>query len=174
MPSFLSKVFGRKKGDEKEHDTPHSVKYSSDPSLLEGKFEEIPSTISPSTPKFPEDARTSEKGKNKEEDKGGPLGLLRSRSKPRVSSPTTDTPHLTLRLPATIDNYGNSLVSSFNLQADEADDSISTRRLTPTETLFLIDACSKAITERGGECHILPLTSLRAIENIKQVSRHLV
>ena len=159
MPSFLSKVFGRKKGDEKDSATPRSTKRISDPSLLEGKFEAVPSTISPSTPKFPEGTHASDKGKDKEGDKGGPFGLLRSKSKPQPSSPTTtgtttDTPHLTLRLPATIDKNGGSFDASFNPQADESDDSISTRRLTPLETLVLIQACSKAITERGGECPI--------------------
>ena len=167
MPSFLSKVFGRRKGDEKERATLRSVKHGSNPSLFESKFEAIPSTTSSLSPRFPEDARASEKGKDKEGDKGGPLGLLRSKSKPQVSSPTTDAPHLTLRLPGTIDKNGKPLVSSFNSQADEADDSILTRRLSPAETLSLVDACSKAITERGGEYQILPLTSIQAIENAK-------
>ena len=155
MPSFLSKVFGRKKGEEKEIGTPRSVKRGSDPSLLEGKFEVVPSTVSPSTPKFPEDPHASDRGKDKGGDKAGPFGLLRSKSRPQPSSPTTDAPHLTLRLPGTIDRNHDSLAASFNPQADEMDDSILTRRLTPTETLLLIDACSKAITERGGECPIL-------------------
>ena len=150
MPSFLAKVFGRKKGDEKESATPRSAKRSSDPSLLEGKFEAIPSTVSPSSPKFPDDPHASEKGK----DKSGPFGLLRSKSKPHPSSPTSDAPHLTLRLPGTVNKNDDSLVASFNPQADGMDDSILTRRLTPAETLLLIDACSKAITERGGECQI--------------------
>ena len=167
MPSFLSKVFGRKKGDEKDSATLRSVKGTSDPSLLEGKFEAVPSTLSPSSLGFPEDVPASEKGKDKEGDKGGPFGLLRSKSKPQPPSPTTDAPHLTLRLPGTIDKHGDSLVASFNPQPDETDDSILTRRLTPAETLLLIDACSKAITERGGECQILPLSSLQAVKGIK-------
>jgi len=155
MPSFLSKVFGRKKGDEKETGTPRSVKRGSDPSLLEGKFEVVPSTHSPSTPKFPEDSHGWEKGKDKGRDKAGPPGLLGSKSGPQPSSPTTGAPHLTLHLPGTIDKNDDSLAASLNPQADETDDSIFTRRLTPAEALSLIDACSKAITERGGECPIL-------------------
>lgn len=157
MPSFLSKVFGRKKSDDKDSATPRPVKRTSDPSLLEGKFEAIPSTTSPSTLKFPEDIHASEKGKVKEGDKGRPFGLLRSRSKPQPTSPTTDAPHLTLRLPGAVDKNGDSLVTSFNQQADETDDSSLTRRLTPEETLSLIEACSKAIVERGGECPTPPL-----------------
>lgn len=149
MPSFLSKVFGRKKGDDKESTTP--VRRTSDPSLLEGKFEAVPSTLSPSSPQFPEDVHASEKGKDKEGDKGRPFGLLRSKSKPQPSSPTTDAPHLTLRLPGTIGKNGDSLVSTFNPQTDDAEDSSLTRRLTPEETLSLIEACSKAIVDRGGE-----------------------
>lgn len=164
MPSFLSKVFGRKKGDEKDS-TPRSVRRSSDPSLLEGKFEAVPSTISPSSPKFPEDVHG---------DKGRPFGLLRSRSKPQPSCPTTDAPHLTLRLPGTIDKNGDSFVASFDPEAAKSDDSIWTRRLTPEETLSLIEACSKAITERGGECSKFSLPFLRAIENLNQALKHLV
>ena len=151
MPSFLSKVFGRKKGDDKDPASPRSAKRASDPSLLEGKFEAVPSTISPSSPRFPEDARISEKGKDKEGDKAGPFGLLRSKSKSQPPSPIIGAPHLTLRLPGAINQNGDSLVASFNPQTNETDGSILTRRLTPAETLLLIDACSKAITERGGE-----------------------
>jgi hypothetical protein len=147
MPSFLSKVFGRKKGDDKDSSTPRAVKRTSDPSLLEGKFE----AVSPSTPKFPEDAHPSDKGKDKEGDRGRPFGLLKPKSKTLPTSPTTDAPHLTLRLPGTVDKNDDSFVTSFNPQADETDDSILTRRLTPEETLSLIEACSKAIAERGGE-----------------------
>ncbi|KAF9791879.1 hypothetical protein BJ322DRAFT_983661, partial [Thelephora terrestris] len=150
MPSFLSKVFGRKKSDDREFATPRSVRRSSDPSLLEGKFEAIPSNISPSSPKFPEGLHASDKGRVKEGDKGRQFGLLKSKSKLQPSSPTTDAPHLTLRLPGTIDKNGDSFVASFNPQTDETDDSVLTRRLTPGETLSLIEACSKAITERGG------------------------
>ena len=150
MPSFLSKVFGRKKGDDKDSTTPRSVKRTSDPSLLEGKFEAVPSTISPSTPKFSEDIHATEKGKDREGDKSRQFGLLRSKSKPQPS-PTTDAPHLTLRLPGTTDKDEDSLAASFHPQADATDDSSLTRRLTPGETLSLIEACSKAITERGGE-----------------------
>lgn len=151
MPSFLSKVFGRKKGDEKESAS-RSGKRISDISLLEGKFEAVPSNLSPSALKFPEDVHASEKGKDREGDKGGPFALLRSKSKPQPSPLTTDAPHLTLCLPGTTDKNDESLVASLDPQADQSDNSISTRRLTPEETLLLIEACSKAITERGGEC----------------------
>ena len=152
MPSFLSKVFGRKKGDEKE--STRSVNRISSPSLLEGKFEAVPSTISPSTPRFPDDMHSLDKGKDREGDKGGPLTTLRSESKPLPSSPTTSAPHLTLRLPGIIDKDDDSLSASFNTQAGETGGSSLTRRLTPAETLLLIEACSKAITERGGECPV--------------------
>lgn len=156
MPSFLSKVFGRKKSEDRDSATPRSARRSSDPSLLEGKFEAIPSNLSPSSPKSLEDVHASEKGKDKEGDKGRQFGLLKSKSKPQQpSSPTTDAPHLTLRLPGTTEKNGDSFVASFNPQADESDNSILTRRLTPEETLSLIEACSKAITERGGMCQII-------------------
>jgi len=145
MPSFLSKVFGRKKGDEKESALPRSFRRISDASLLEGKFEAVPSTISPTSSKFPEDVHALDKGRD------GPFGSLRSKSKLRPLSPTTDTPHLTLRLPGTVGKNEGSLVPSFNPQPTETDDSILTRRLAPAEALLLIGACSKAITERGGQ-----------------------
>ena len=155
MPSFLSKVFGRKKGDEKDSVATRSVKRISDASLLEGKFEAVPSTISPTIPKFSEDIHASERGRDRETDKAGPFTLLRQKQKHQLSSPVTNAPHLTLRLPGTIDKNGDPLVPSLNPQADESGDSVSTRRLTPADTLFLIEACSKAITERGGELFCL-------------------
>jgi len=154
MPSFLSKVFGRKKSDERESTATRSVKRISDSSLLEGKFE----AISPSTPKFPEDIHASERGKDREGDKAAAFGLSKPKPKSQLSSSITDAPHLILRLPGLIDKNGDSLVPSFNAQADNSDDSISTRRLTPAETLLLIEACSKAITERGGECPLFCLS----------------
>ena len=157
MPSFLSKVFGHKKGDEKDSPTPRSGRRSSDPSLLEGKFEAVPSNISPSTHQFPEDAHASEKVKDRDGDRVGRFGLLRSRSKPRTASSTTNAPHLTLHLSGTTSRNDGSLVNSLNPLADESNDSISTRRLTSAEALLLIEACSKAITERGGGAIRIPI-----------------
>ena len=165
MPSFLSKVFGRKKSEDREHTTPRSVKRTSDPSLLEGKFEAIPSTLSPSSLGFPEDLHGSDKGKDREGDKPRSFGLRKSSSKPQTTSPTSDAPHLTLRLPGTTEKNDDPFVSSFNPQANETDDSILTRRLTPEETLSLIEACSKAITERGGECPIIIFPDIAGTEN---------
>ena len=171
MPSFLAKVFGHKRGDEKG--SPTSSRRISNPSLLEGKFEAVPSNVSPSTPKLSEDAHESEKGKDRDDDRVGPLGLLSSRSKPHATS-TTNAPHLTLRLSGTTNKNDDPLVASLNPSANESDDSISTRRLTPAETLLLIEACSKAITERGGGAHqnSYLLSSLRIIYSLyEQVSR---
>jgi len=154
MPSFLSKVFGRKKGDEKESTATRSVKRISDSSLLEGKFE----AISPSTPKFPEDIHASETGKDRDGDKAAAFALSKPKPKSQLSSSITDAPHLTLRLPGLIDKNGGSLVPSLSPRADDSNHSISTRRLTPAETLLLIEACSKAITERGGECPLFCLS----------------
>ena len=150
MPSFLSKVFGRKKSDDKDSATSRSVRRTSDPSLLEGKFEAVPSTLSPTSPKFSEGLRASEKGKDKDGDRGRQFPL-KSKSKPPPSSPANDAPHLTLRLPGTADNNEDSLAASFSPLVNETHGSNLTRRLTPVETLSLIEACSKAITERGGE-----------------------
>ena len=86
MPSFLSRIFGRKKADDK------ASKRVSNGSLLEGKFEAVSATPSPSATNFVEAAqarereRASQKDKEKEKDAG--FTLFRSRSRP-TSPPLT-------------------------------------------------------------------------------------
>lgn len=76
MPSFLSRVFGRKKDDTKEVG---NRRPSSDASLLEGKFEAVPPTISPIASRF--DGSTDASAiQDKEKEKDG-FGLFRPKSR---------------------------------------------------------------------------------------------
>ncbi|KAH9837891.1 uncharacterized protein C8Q71DRAFT_567206 [Rhodofomes roseus] len=158
MPSFLSKVFTRKK-DEK--DASHPPKRTSVASLLEGKFEAVSPPASPSATNVvhaqqaPKEEKKEEK-KEKEKDVG--FSLFRTRS-PRPTSPKTDTakpqlPHLTLNLPEEKSSDGRQLASVFDADAGERavlpNDVIGERRLNPSEALNLVKACSTAIVDRGG------------------------
>ncbi|TFY65312.1 hypothetical protein EVJ58_g2046 [Rhodofomes roseus] len=157
MPSFLSKVFTRKK-DEK--DASHPPKRTSVASLLEGKFEAVSPPASPSATNVvhaqqaPKEEKKEEK-KEKEKDVG--FSLFRTRS-PRPTSPKTDTakpqlPHLTLNLPEEKSSDGRQLASVFDADAGERavlpNDVIGERRLNPSEALNLVKACSTAIVDRG-------------------------
>ena len=149
MPSFLTKVFARKRSDGK--DATRASKRSSDQSLLEGKFEAISPTVSPSATHFPE---LGDKGKEKDL----PFALFRPKSRAQSPSPRprkrdADIPHLTLNLPVPKEEQSRALGAAF--EADTTGQSLSDhvikeRRLSPLETLLLVSACSKAITERGG------------------------
>ncbi|OCH87839.1 hypothetical protein OBBRIDRAFT_129203 [Obba rivulosa] len=159
MPSFLSKVLGRKK-DEKE--TSRSGKRSSVASLLEGKFEAVSPSISPSATNFADSAPRSqekerEKSKHQEKDTG--FSLFRSRSRPvspLPESPKTipEVPRLTLNLPVPKEERSRALGVVFEADPDDRstlpDAVIGERRLNPLEALLLVKACSTAIIEHGG------------------------
>ncbi|KAI0789269.1 hypothetical protein C8Q75DRAFT_733928 [Abortiporus biennis] len=147
MPSFLSKVFGRKK-DEKE--SSHSTKRRSNPSLLEGKFEAVPHNVSPIATNFPENPLSKEKDPA--------FSLFRPKSRtvspiPESTKPSVALPHLTLNLSVPKEDKSRALDVVFEGDGDDkgllSDDVIGRRRLTPAETLQLLKACSSAI-ERGG------------------------
>ncbi|OBZ74292.1 hypothetical protein A0H81_05232 [Grifola frondosa] len=87
MPAFLSKVFTRKKEKESAN------KRSSISSLLEGKFEAVSPTISPSATNFAESAQ-------------------QPKEKERARKPIPDTPHLTLNLPVPKEERSRALGSS--------------------------------------------------------------
>lgn len=151
MPSFLSKVFGRKKQDGKEPS--RSSKRSSDPSLLEGiKFEAVSPTVSPTASHFPE--------KGKEKDPAFGLFRVKSRAQsplPGPREPASNGYHLTLNLSLAKDDKSRL---AFEPESSQTlpDDVLNERRLTPSETLSLIDACAKALTERGGVLSYLNVT----------------
>ncbi|KAK0216541.1 hypothetical protein EDD85DRAFT_435586 [Armillaria nabsnona] len=147
MPSFLSKVFGRKK-DDKE---PSAGRRTSTASLLEGKFEAVSPTVSLPADKLPE-AKDREKGKE------SGFGLLRTKSATPVLSTYTpsEVPHLSLNLPGP-KNGANTRSLGVVFEADPdsqillSQSEIGGRRLNPLETLILVRACSQAIVARGLE-----------------------
>ena len=155
MPSFLTKVFGRKKDDKEVASPPTTNKRLSQPSLQEGKYGPASPAVSPSTSRFP-DLLSQSSAHAKE----NPLSLFRSRSRnpdqPRTSNVSSaPVPHLTLNLPVTKEEKTPALGVVF--EADQeggsllTDDVIGNRRLSPQETLSLVKACSSAIVDRGGE-----------------------
>ena len=89
MPSFLNKVFGRKK-DDKSPSSPTSsshkdaTKRHSNASLLEGKYEAVSPSVSPSAAKF----ANSTQQQSKEKD-SGPLAMFRTRSRNLLRARTT-------------------------------------------------------------------------------------
>jgi hypothetical protein len=151
MPSLLSRLLGRKKSQEPEspsdkpgHPTP----------LLEGKFEAVSPTVSPSAAFFTDPGAAQVRGAK---DKESPFHLFRARSRPSLDLSTVekaapDVPHLSLNLPITkersrtLDVVFESEPNAFAL-SNEA--TIGERRLTPHEALSLVRACSQVILERG-------------------------
>lgn len=150
MPSFLSKVFGRKKDDKESPRSPGRV---SDPDLLDGKFE----SVSPSATKFPEVVNGKDQaGQLKEKDASFTL----FRAKSPTASPTekrkAEVPHLSLNLHDPLDDpasrtLGAVFGTDLNVQVVLSDSTIDNRRLSPLETLALVQACSQVITARGLE-----------------------
>ncbi|KAK0218977.1 hypothetical protein IW262DRAFT_1298085 [Armillaria fumosa] len=147
MPSFLSKVFGRKK-DDKE---PSAGRRTSTASLLEGKFEAVSPTVSLPTDKLPQ-------AKDKEKGKEIGFGLLRTKSATPVLSTyaPSEAPHLSLNLPGP-KNGANTRSLGVVFEADPdsqillSQSEIGGHRLNPLETLILVRACSQAIVARGLE-----------------------
>ena len=166
MPSFLTKVFGRKKDEKDIASTPPNTKRLSQPSLLEGKYEAVSPSVSPSAQHFP-DAPTTQPAPVKE----SPLALFRSRSRtldkqqPSNAS-SVPVPHLTLNLPVPKEEKSRALGVVFEADPESSslltDEVIGDRRLSPLETLLLVKACSSAIVERGGEycCSTFAMNSL--------------
>ncbi|KAI0641033.1 hypothetical protein C8Q79DRAFT_1078761 [Trametes meyenii] len=157
MAGFLSKVFPRKK--EKD-----ANKRSSVSSLLEGKFEAVSPTVSPSAAKFEEASqkpsdRGREKEKEKEKEKESSFSLFRPKSRalsppPDTRKTTLDTPHLTLNLPVPKEERSRALGVVFEADPEDRttlpDSVIGERRLNPLETLLLVKSTSTAIISNGG------------------------
>ncbi|KAI1790821.1 hypothetical protein LXA43DRAFT_1014163 [Ganoderma leucocontextum] len=154
MAAFLSKVFPRKKDKET------SNKRNSASSLLEGRFEAVSPTVSPSAAHFSDSAQQlKERGREKEKEKDSGFSLFRPRSRPVSPPPDTrktakDAPHLTLNLPVPKEQRSRALGVVFEADPNDTstlpDNVIGERRLTPLETLVLIKACSQAIVDHGG------------------------
>ena len=72
MPSFLTKVFGRKKDDKLASSPPsHASKRHSNASLLEGKYEAVSPSVSPSAARFSE----AQQPKDKDSGTANPLTI---------------------------------------------------------------------------------------------------
>lgn len=143
MPSFLSKVFGRKKSDDKR---------ASNGSLLEGKFEAVSPNVSPTADNFTGTPHGNGHAKDS-------FTLFKTKSRTLLTpeqphEPRIDLPQLSLHLPGPKDD-SNSRALGVVFEADPdaqillPESVIAKRRLTPLEALILIRACSQAITERG-------------------------
>jgi hypothetical protein len=151
MPSFLSKVFGRKhKDDEPAPGRP------SDGSLLEGKFEAVSPTVSPTANTFAESyARDKENGR---------FSLFRLRSHPSrtvtsQSRAESNVPHLSLNIPGRKDGatspspvLGVAFEANLDSHVTLSDAEIGERMLNTAETLKLVRACSQSIIARGVFC----------------------
>jgi hypothetical protein len=157
MPSFLSKVFGRKK-DASPTTSSKPTKRTSAPSLLEGKYEAVSPTVSPSAAHFADFAQKKvDREKDKERDGG--LTLFRGKSRlgdtailEQPSSPSA-APQLSLHLPAMESDKRGALLNVFETGAGLpllSEEAIGTRTLDIPQTISLVRACAKFITERGG------------------------
>ncbi|KAH8077379.1 hypothetical protein BXZ70DRAFT_700062 [Cristinia sonorae] len=154
MPSFFSKVFGRKK-DEKESSATHTRRHSASASLLEGKYEAVSPTSSPTADKFKNELGNKEKEKD-----GFSLFRPRSRSTAATTNPHPDTakpprlvPHLDLNLSVQQETKSRALDVVFEAADDRGNlpvAIIGERRLAPLETFLLVKACAAAIVNRGG------------------------
>jgi hypothetical protein len=159
MPSFLSKVFGRKKDDTK--DARSQQRPSSDASLLEGKFEAVPLATTPTTPRFDVSATATPGDKEKEKDKDN-FALFKNKSVRTSPAATPDQSvaqskvfdyHLSLNLPGPKEESTRALGVVFEADPDAqillSESVIAERRLSPLEAFLLVQACSQAINARG-------------------------
>ena len=157
MPSFLSKVFGRKKEDNPSAPHPPDV---SDSSLLDGHFE----AVTPSALQFPhvENGKGEENEKGKQKEAGGPFALFKPKSRPASPGPPQHrAPHLSLHFSNLKEEaIARALAMGVALEQDEeleiilSDEVIGGRRLNPVEALNLVRTCSQAIIDRGTSHHI--------------------
>ena len=167
MPSFLSKVFGRRKDELANGHTSAPAKAqpkhkASNPSLLEGKFEQVVTPETPIQTNFANALPTAtpvvssplSKVTSRE---GVGFGLFRSRSRPAspltTHKPLDELPSLTLALPTQQgdtdrDGLGVDFEGESRLPVLE-ESVIGAMRLNVEECKQLVDACTKVILERG-------------------------
>ena len=165
MPSILSRLLGRKKSQEPESS---ADKPGYPTPLLEGKFEAVSPTVSPSAAFFTDSGAAEIRGAERSKDKESSFNLFRARSRPSSDLPAVekavpDVPHLSLNLPLTKER-GRALDVVFESDPDALallnDATIRERRLTPYEALSLVRACSQVILERGAlPSHLQPTSS---------------
>ena len=166
MPSFLSKVFGRKKDDKDS-----SPRSPGQVDLLGGKFEAVSPTVSPSALDFPDyPVKTNGHGREKAD---SPFGLFRVKSRP--SSPETkhkkldDLPHLSLNLTVAKEDSSSRVfrAESLGLLTDAG---MGEKRLSPAEALVLVKACSHAITLHGTSLSFLVCYASHSIQVSKPLA----
>jgi hypothetical protein len=152
MPSFLSKLLGRKKLQGLE---PSSINPGYPAPLLEGKFEAISPNVSPSAAFFTDSSAAQIRGNDRPKDKESPFYIFRARARgssdaPVVEKAPSDVPHLSLNLSITKDR-GPSLDVVFESHPDAfaSEAAIRERRLTPLESLALVRACSQVVIGSG-------------------------
>jgi len=154
MPSFLSKLLGRKK---LQGLGPTSDNPGYPAPLLEGKFEAISPNVSPSAAFFTDPGAARIRGNDKPKVKESPFYVFRAKARassdvPVVEKAPSDVPHLSLNLPITKDR-GRSLDVVFESDPEafalSNEAVIRERRLTPHESLALVRTCSQAIIESG-------------------------
>ena len=160
MPAFFSKVFarGKEKGKDglKEPSSPTTkqakrASRASAQSLLDGKFEAVSPSASPTAEKYEDKDRNVKKDKEKEK-----TGLFRPKSR---STSGGDAPRkqeeipqlkLDLNLPGIKDGAKKrdlSIVYEGDTVLDDA--VLGEKRLGPAEALKLMRACSSVLTSRG-------------------------
>ncbi|KIK98383.1 hypothetical protein PAXRUDRAFT_823936 [Paxillus rubicundulus Ve08.2h10] len=152
MPSFLNKVFGYKKQDDK--DASRSPNEASHNALLDGKYEAILPVLSSTTTAFAD----GQGSKDTEREVGFSLFKPKSRVRVQKSSQKGQraVPQLSLHLPGPKENY-DSRVLGVVFEADPQllvvldDVVIGAKRLNPLEALILVRVCSQAVAERGLE-----------------------
>jgi hypothetical protein len=163
MPSFLSKVFGRKKEDKESSPT----NQLGPGELLGGKFEAISPNVSPNAGHYLElqsdtvPLRDADSGRLFNDEKDFGLPFFRTKSRP--SSPEVKPKKLFDTLPPlSLDfdlkdksAYNGYIFEESNSEAVFPDNVLGQRRLDPMEALILIRTCSKAIISRGVFRHIL-------------------
>ena len=182
MPAFFSKVFAR--GKEKEKDgkggNKDGLKEPSSPSakqvkrfsrasatsLLEGRFEAVSPSVSPTAEKYGELNQSPGKkdGKEKEKEKErGAGGLFRPKSRTMSGSDaslrkTEEAPQLKLdlSLPSPkLDTKKRNLSIVYEGDAVLDDEVIGEKRLSPVEALKLMRACSNVLTSRGASFSLI-------------------
>jgi hypothetical protein len=146
MPSFLSKVFGRKTLEDRDY--PPTEARNSSGTLLDGRFEVVSPPVSPTAQLFT-GGEQGFRNHSKEKETRFTLFRLKSRTSEAdlVSPKSAGVPHLTLDLPGSRENPSPILHPDSQHALPEA--VIGERRLSPSEALTLVRACSQWMTERG-------------------------
>ncbi len=158
MPSFLSRVFGRKKDDKDKDASPTQLGPGE---LLGGKFEAISPNTSPNATKYLDldpGSRVSPIDAVRSNEKEKEFGFAFFRSKSRPSSPRVKPKRLLDTLPALSLDFdvpnnksktNGHIFEELGAEVQLSDAVIGQRRLKPQEALVLVRACSQAIVSRG-------------------------